>query len=65
MRKTSRLERKNKGKGLELIFSKNLKQTITHPLPVFVMLLLLLLLMLEEDFPPVCMSNDTKIAQFG
>jgi hypothetical protein len=46
-------------RGLELLFSKKLKQAITHPL-VFS----------GCSFtsnicsPPICVSNDTKIAQF-
>jgi hypothetical protein len=43
------------------IFSIFLKQTIMHPLLVFLAMLFLLLIC----NPLVCASNDTKIAKFG
>ncbi len=53
-------------RGLELIFSKKLKQTITHLLPVFFSVPLLLvtfkLFLVALQF---VQSNDTKFAQFG
>jgi len=42
------------------IFSKKLKQTITHPLPMFSVLLLYFWSSKNICSPPDCMSNDTK-----
>jgi hypothetical protein len=52
-------------RGQKLYFQKKLKQTITHPFPVFSALLLYLCCSKNICNHPVCTSNDTRLTQFG